>query len=88
MLGRLDRWGGVEVTVLVLGFFSGRLPSLTVNKPLVKVLVPRIAGWTKLCYWVKLSHIFAVPHCAPHFVAGLLGVLVHFVPGRSRLRNP
>ena len=68
---------------MVLSFFSGRLPSLTVNKSLVVVPLPRIAGWTKLCNWVNLSHIFTVPHCAPHFVAELLGVLVHFVPGRS-----
>ena len=62
---------------MVLTHFSGRLPSLIVSNSLVEVLLPRIAGRTELCYWVKLPHIFAVSHCAPHLVTGLLGGLVH-----------
>ena len=95
MLGRwwvhsIIHWGGggVQVTILVLTHFSGRLPSLIVGKSLVEVLLPRIAGRTELCYWVKLPHIFTVSHCAPHFVTGLLGGLVHFIAGGSRLGNP
>ena len=82
------RGGGVQVTVLVMTCLSGRLPSLIVGQSLVEVLLPRIAGRTELCYWVKLPHIFTVSHCAPHFNTELLDGLVHFIPGGCRLGDP